>query len=303
MKLSVIVPIYNVQSYLLECLQSLNRQSLDQIEVLLVDDGSTDSSGDIARKYAAEHDGFFYYFKENGGLGNARNYGIKLATGDYLAFLDSDDIIPDTAYEDMYALAVKHDCDIVTGGVARFNSSGRHPSGLHNKALIGLPEITHISESPSLHYDTTSTNKIYKRQFWVDEGFCFPEGILYEDIPVAVPAHYRAKKVGVLNRTVYLWRTREGFGASITQQRLERRNFLDRLEIIRRLDAILEKQGLSEEQRLSKDKKTLDLDFPLYIDSLERADDDFCELVVREIGRYLKGVSSRARSNKMLSTV
>lgn len=298
MKLSVIVPIYNVQSYLLECLQSLSRQSLDQIEVLLVDDGSTDSSGDIARKYAAEHDGFFYYFKENGGLGNARNYGIKLATGDYLAFLDSDDIIPDTAYEDMYALAVKHDCDIVTGGVARFNSSGRHPSGLHNKALIGLPEITHISESPSLHYDTTSTNKIYKRQFWVDEGFCFPEGILYEDIPVAVPAHYRAKKVGVLNRTVYLWRTREGFGASITQQRLERRNFLDRLEIIRRLDAILENQGLSEEQRLSKDKKTLDLDFPLYIDSLERADDDFCELVVREIGRYLKGVSSRAKEQQ-----
>ena len=105
-KVSVIIPIYNVAEYLEECLESMVRQTIDSLEVIMVDDGSTDISGVIAQEYAKNYDNFFYYLKENGGLGNARNYGIQFVHGDYIIFLDSDDIVPDGAYEAMYKKAI-----------------------------------------------------------------------------------------------------------------------------------------------------------------------------------------------------
>ena len=92
-KVSVIIPIYNVAEYLEECLESMVRQTIDSLEVIMVDDGSTDISGVIAQEYEKNYDNFFYYLKENGGLGNARNYGIQFVHGDYIIFLDSDDIV------------------------------------------------------------------------------------------------------------------------------------------------------------------------------------------------------------------
>lgn len=288
--LSVIVPIYNVRAYLQECLDSLVNQSLNDLEVIMVDDGSTDGSGDIAKKYAALHDGFAYHRKKNGGLGQARNYGVKYAHGEYIAFLDSDDVVPKSAYRDMYVLGKEYDCDLVTGGVERFNSSGTSASGLHKKALLGAPRLTHITKTPSLFYDTTSTNKLFRRSFWIEKGFTFPEGVLYEDIPVAIPAHYKANKVAVLDATVYLWRTREGASSSITQRRLEEKNFKDRMTAIRSLDNFFIENNASCEQRLNKDKKTLDLDFLLYINKLDEADEAFRSYVVSEIAQYLNDV-------------
>lgn len=106
-KVSVVVPIYNVEEYLDECLLSLKKQTLKDIEVLMIDDGSLDHSADIAKRYERDNAHFHYFYKENGGLGNARNYAIPYVKGDYLIFLDSDDIVPEDAYEKMYNLAVK----------------------------------------------------------------------------------------------------------------------------------------------------------------------------------------------------
>ncbi len=95
---SVIIPIYNVEEYLEECLDSIVAQSLGAMEVLLVDDGSTDNSSTIAQRYAGQFDHFKYFRKENGGLGSARNFGTDHANGEYVAYCDSDDIIPPFAY-------------------------------------------------------------------------------------------------------------------------------------------------------------------------------------------------------------
>ena len=176
-KVSVIIPIYNVAEYLEECLESMVRQTIDSLEVIMVDDGSTDISGVIAQEYAKNYDNFFYYLKENGGLGNARNYGIQFVHGDYIIFLDSDDIVPDGAYEAMYKKAVETGNDMVVGDVQRFNSRKIYNSGLHRKAFRDAYDKTSILETPQLIYDTTSWNKMIKFSFWKEHDFKSPEKI------------------------------------------------------------------------------------------------------------------------------
>src|SRR3954469_20095634 len=97
-RISVVVPMYNVESFLAPCLDSLLAQTLDDLEVLMVDDGSTDGSTAIAEDYARRDDRFRLIVQENGGLSKARNTGIDAATGEFLAFLDSDDLLPENAY-------------------------------------------------------------------------------------------------------------------------------------------------------------------------------------------------------------
>lgn len=99
--LSIIVPIYNVEEYLIECFDSIDAQEGVDFEAILVDDGATDSSGDMAEEYAHTHGRFTCYHKENGGLSDARNYGIPRARGEYICFLDSDDAIVPGIYKGM----------------------------------------------------------------------------------------------------------------------------------------------------------------------------------------------------------
>ena len=110
--ISVIVPVYNVETYLRECLDSLLRQGNVSLQVIIVDDGTLDDSGKIADEYAKKYDWFFVYHKPNGGLGNARNYGVQYAAGKYIAFLDSDDILTDGIYEKMFRRAEKDGSDL-----------------------------------------------------------------------------------------------------------------------------------------------------------------------------------------------
>ena len=113
-KVSVIVPIYNVEKYIKKCLNSLVNQTLQEIQIILVNDGSKDKSGEIAKEYAQMYKNKILYLeKENGGLSDARNYGIPYAEGEYIAFIDSDDYIDENAYEEMYDKAKKENSDYV----------------------------------------------------------------------------------------------------------------------------------------------------------------------------------------------
>ena len=113
-KVSVIVPFYNVEKYIEKCLNSLVNQTLKEIEIILVNDGSQDNSYKIAKEFQEKYaDKVKYYEKPNGGLGDARNFGINYATGEYIAFLDSDDYVEPTMYEEMYEKAKQEDADMV----------------------------------------------------------------------------------------------------------------------------------------------------------------------------------------------
>ena len=113
-KVSVIIPVYNIEKYLGQCLESVCNQSMKEIQVIAVDDGSTDASAAICKDYAARYpDVLEYYYKENGGSASARNLGLEHAQGEYIGFIDSDDWVEPDMYEKMYRTAVEHDVDMV----------------------------------------------------------------------------------------------------------------------------------------------------------------------------------------------
>lgn len=293
---SIIVPIYNVEEYLGECLdsvvaQSMRTKSFGSLEIIMIDDGSTDSSGEIARKYAEKYEDFYYIRKENGGLGQARNYGVNYVHGEYIAFLDSDDIVPEYAYEKMYHMAKKTGNDLIVGDVLRFNTNRSYTSNLHRKALKNACEHTHILEKPELVYDTTSWNKLYKLDWWKENGFRFPENILYEDIPVTIPAHFMANGVSILEDVVYYWRVRDGVNKSITQNRTNYNNFYDRLKIMRMVDAFYIDHVTDKTAFFMKDYKWVQVDLMLYIDQLINAEADYVEKVTSEIREYIMHIS------------
>ena len=114
MKLSVIIPVYNTKNYIKECLDSVLNQTLEEIEIIVVDDGSTDGSADIIKEYAQNHpQKIKAFFKENGGQATARNLALQKSNGEYLGFVDSDDWIDSDMYEKMYKTAKEENADIV----------------------------------------------------------------------------------------------------------------------------------------------------------------------------------------------
>ena len=124
MLISVIVPVYNVEKYLRQCLDSILAQTYKELEVVMVDDGSTDSCGDICEEYAAKHENFKVIHKENAGLGFARNTGLEHITGEYVVFVDSDDYLDPTLIETLYSSLVRDGVDMCKCGVRRITDDG-----------------------------------------------------------------------------------------------------------------------------------------------------------------------------------
>ncbi|WP_265447733.1 glycosyltransferase [Flexivirga meconopsidis] len=227
-RLSVVVPFYGVQDYIGDCLASVRDQSFRDIEVLMVDDGSPDGSRAIAEEYAAQDSRFRLITRENGGLGPARNTGTEQAVGEYLTFVDSDDLIAQQAFERMVGCLDRTGSSFVLCNARRFSrTSGVRQSWTHQK-ICAKPRLgTHIYEFPELIRDRMVWNKVYRRSFWDEHGYEFP-AIRYEDYPVTLPAHLAALTVDVLSLHGYYWRERES-GDSITQQAFAYDNLLDRV--------------------------------------------------------------------------
>jgi CDP-glycerol glycerophosphotransferase len=237
-RLSVVVPIYNVERYLEECLDSIAAQTFRDFECVMVDDGATDSSAAIAEAYAAKDARFRLVRQQNKGLGAARNTGWRNLTEgtEYLAFVDSDDTLPPGAYQLMIDTLDETGSDFCAGNVLRFRSTGFYQSGAHVKPFRETRLRTHVTELPALVTDRTAWNKVYRRSFFDGAGLLYPEGILYEDAPVSVPHHYLAASVDVLSDHIYHWREREIGDVSITQGRTNPRGLVDRvrsMELVR----------------------------------------------------------------------
>lgn len=228
-RLSIVVPFYNVERYIGDCLVSLQNQTMRDFEVILVDDGSFDESHDLAKAFCQADHRFRMVRQENAGLGPARNTGIAHAQAEYLAFVDSDDLVPSRAYEQMVRSLEQSGSDMVSGDARRFNDLGVRDSYVHVEPFATQRIATHVREFPALALDRMAWNKVVSRRFWDDHGFAFP-AMLYEDYPVTIKLHVLARQVDVLSSPVYLWREREGGELSITQRKWELRNLRDRAE-------------------------------------------------------------------------
>ena len=200
---SVIVPVYNVEDYLEQCLKSICGQTLPGIEIIIIDDGSTDSSGPICDAFAADDSRIKVIHKKNEGLAAARNDGIALARAEYIMFVDSDDWVEPEFCELPYRIAEENDADLVVFGIRRINRRGK-PASQSTFPVEGIISKEDILVKYWSSVDTAAWNKLYRRYLF--EGIWYPEGHLSEDIAVTYRLIQKAENVFLLNRTLYNYR-------------------------------------------------------------------------------------------------
>lgn len=180
-KVSVIVPVYNVEKYLARCLDSLVAQTLEDLEIICVNDGSTDNSADILAKYAEKDDRITIITQSNAGISEARNVGMKKATGEFVGFVDSDDFIEKDFYEKLYTSAIKNNADIACSSVIRENEKKKKILIEYKKEQVATStkekfELAYIPEHCYIW------NKICNRKKLENTGIEFIKGLVYEDI-------------------------------------------------------------------------------------------------------------------------
>lgn len=211
-KVSIIVPVYNTEIYLKECLESLVNQSLKNIEIIIVNDGSTDKSSLIINEYSKKYKNIIVINTNNVGVGAARNLGIKKASGEYIAFVDSDDFIEKEMYEVLYKIANNTDSDIVISGINFYyeNLEEFNDNKFEN-------EIKYYYRKDILqnffmgNVSTYSWNKMYKRDIFCMNNLNYSEDTSTgEDIIVAIKAINLCTKVARINNKLYNYRQREG---------------------------------------------------------------------------------------------
>ena len=205
---SIIIPVYNVEKYVDKCIKSVISQSYKNIEIIVVDDGSTDKSREIVDCYK-KYKNVKVFHKENGGLSSARNYGLKHATGEWYAFVDSDDYICDSFVAELITTALKNNADIATCSLDSYSDDGAMlkkapcwPEGIFN----GNEFISKIFENKYPAYIWLS---IYRARLFKDNNILFPDGREYEDISTRIKLTFFANKVTCTNKKLYHYLSRK----------------------------------------------------------------------------------------------
>lgn len=280
---SVVVPVYDVEAYLPAALDSLLAQTHTDLEVVVVDDGSTDGSGAVADEYAVRDPRVKVVHTENRGLGAARNEGQRHATGELLAFADSDDVVPPDAYAVLLRQLQRTGSDFVTGSVAR----------LDGETVAELPwmrrlhrerQAVPIEKHPEILGDVFAWNKLFRRSFWDGAGLAWPEGIRYEDQPTTTRAFIQARRFGVVPEVVYHWRIRYD-GSSITQQRSSLDDLRDRWTTKRMSLATVEGFGSKKVYDVFHDK-VLAGDLHRYFTEIPGCSDEWWDLLVAGVREF-----------------
>lgn len=199
-RLSVVVPFYNAEPYLEECLGSLAVQSLRDIQVVMVDDGSTDNGAVCAKNFAGRDQRFVLLQQENRGTASARNAGLRVADAELLAFADAEDVVPRNGYEVLVASLEHTGSELACGSMSQLEDGRLTPWWQHASAFKVVQRQTHISKSPSLIRDLGVWNKVCRRALWEANGLEFEA---YGDALVAMRTHVLAEAVDVLDNVVY----------------------------------------------------------------------------------------------------
>lgn len=205
-KVSVIVPVYNVEKYLRKCLDSLVKQTLKEIEIIIVNDGTKDNSQTIIDEYVKKFpDNIKSFIKENGGLSDARNYGLKHATGEYVGFVDSDDYIENDMFEKMYNKAKSNDFDIVVCDLNYiYENENKYCSSNIKFDLINSNQI----QNKMIYIYPAAWNKIYRKN--IIDKFEFKKGIWYEDVEFMYRILPYINSIGIVKEPLYQYVQREG---------------------------------------------------------------------------------------------
>ena len=208
--ISVIVPVYNVAAWLPRCVDSVLAQTYQNLEILLIDDGSTDASGEICDAYAEKDPRIRVIHKKNGGLSSARNAGLDVSNGQYLGFVDSDDWIEPEMYAEMLALMVRNEAQLVCAG--RYDVAGE--TGEKTTGLCPKRQASVTGEELAGmiflwdHCDSSACDKLYRRELF--DGIRYPEGKTCEDVPVTYRLALKAHRAVLCDKPLYNYFHRSG---------------------------------------------------------------------------------------------
>ena len=210
-KVSVIVPVYNVEKYLEKCLNSLVNQTLDNIEIIIVNDGTKDNSEEIIKKFMEKYPQKIVYLKkEHGGLSDARNYGMPYAKGEYIAFLDSDDYVEKDIYKEMYELAKKENSDMV-----ECNFLWEYP----NKVREDIGQVYNGKKEMLEKVRVVAWNKLIRRSILEKTQIQFPKGLRYEDVEFTYKLIPHLNKVSFLKKPYIHYIQRENSIINVQNER------------------------------------------------------------------------------------
>ncbi len=287
MKISIIVPVYNVEEYIDRCLASLVNQSLEDVEIIIVNDGSPDNSQSIIDKYVKKNPKKIKSFiQENGGQGSARNFGLQQATGEYIAYVDSDDWIESNMLLEMYEKASSENLDIVICG--SYNVKG-------NDKIVELDNIFFSDNQKNAFFGRMAVwNKIYRRSLLIDNQLKFRSKVWYEDVDFTLRAVANATKIGYINKPLYNYLIREG--STMNNSNIDRN-----LEIIQAFEQVLQSKELKKYREIVE---FLAIDH-IYISAMVRvliaqANRKRKKIIVQKLYSYINDNFSNYKHNQYL---
>lgn len=241
--LSVVFPIYNVEHYVAVSLRSLLDQEYSDIEVIAVDDGSTDGSAAIVRRIAQDDSRVRLIQQANGGLSAARNTGIEHAKGDYLAFVDSDDVVEQSGFARMVETLQITGSDFAVGSYQHLTGGKTVRPGVWIRQVHDHDRLqTSLEDFSACLANAVIWSKVFRRSFWDNSGLTFPVGVLYEDQEISTAAYCLAESFDIVKDSVIQWRIRET-GQSITQQASAPENLSSRFDSAIRSLTVLQRYG------------------------------------------------------------
>lgn len=294
-KVSVIVPVYNVEKFIDKCLNSLVKQSLKEIEVIVVNDGTKDNSQKIVDKYVKKYpDKIKSYIKENGGQGSARNYGLKKASGEYIGYVDSDDFVEKDMYKKLYNKAKENNYDIVVCG--NYNVSEDY----QNKNIDAFINNYNTDLENIFFGKMAVWNKIYKRDILIKNKLEFKEKVWYEDLAFTLKAIMNSNTFAFIDEPLYDYLIREG--STMNNSNVQRN-----LEILDAFNDILSYIQHNKKEEYFSKIEFLAIDH-IYISAIVRvlkaeADDKVKRETINKLIDYMNKKFPNYKNNKYINTL
>ncbi|MDQ6641347.1 MAG: bifunctional glycosyltransferase family 2 protein/CDP-glycerol:glycerophosphate glycerophosphotransferase, partial [Actinomycetota bacterium] len=291
-ELTVVMAVYNVAEYLSAALDSALTQTLHNLELIAIDDSSTDGCLDILRDYERRDPRVKVFTQPNAGQGVARNVGVKHARGEFLTFLDSDDTVPPGAYRHMVERLRDSGSDFCVGGVRRFKHNEYIRTvwarTVHSRDRIGIT----MEEFPNAMQDIIACNRMFRTEFWRAKVGDFRGHIAYEDHVPMLTAYVRANRFDILSQVTYNWRIRED-KTSTGQQKAKLENLLDRIAVKEQAHELLQ----AEASELVYDLwvgRALEVDFPPFIVHAIKSGGSYRNILAATYQTFLDRATERA---------
>lgn len=286
---SIIVPVYKVEPYLRQCLDSIINQTYTNLEIILVDDGSPDGCPQICDEYAAKDKRIVVIHKENGGLSDARNAGLDICKGEYVFFVDSDDWIATNSIESFYKIVQTQKPDIVIGDYITATESGNYQNQTTSKQIIEMSLFNllkcHQPGHPLFTQVVVAWNKLIKKD--IAKKWLFPKGAICEDHYTTYKYFFSASKVILTNEITYYYRTREGSIVNILAKNPIRDNYIQ-FEYLRERISFFLDQARIDIANLFIDQYTRNAIYLYIIESKKKVNKDIHKQDILVFKKHIK---------------